>query len=105
LFLLVSYFSCAFFLFVVEAMAIAVDPASVKEFLPAVLVLLHDVADCMLETENTVVDGGEDSDDPPIPPVTRVHDTLVDMNMVIASILHDFRLAHARTILDEELGF
>jgi hypothetical protein len=34
-----------------------------------------------------------------------VHDTLVDMNTVIAYVLHDFRLVHARTILDEELGF
>jgi hypothetical protein len=36
---------------------------------------------------------------------TRVHNALVDMNTIIASVLHDFRLAHARTILDNELGF
>jgi hypothetical protein len=34
-----------------------------------------------------------------------VHDALVNMNSIIASVLHDFRVAHARTILDEELGF
>jgi hypothetical protein len=37
--------------------------------------------------------------------VTRVHDTLVDMNTIVSSVLHDFWLAHARTILDAELGF
>jgi hypothetical protein len=30
---------------------------------------------------------------------------LLDMNTIIASVLHDFRLAHARTVLDNELGF
>jgi hypothetical protein len=36
---------------------------------------------------------------------TRVHNALVDMNTIIASVLHNFRLVHACTILDEELGF
>jgi hypothetical protein len=86
-------------------MATALDPASVDEFLPAVLILLRNVADCMFDTEMLAVDGGEDSDEPPLRPVTRLHDTLMDMNTVIASVLHDFRLAHSRTILDDELGF
>ena len=86
-------------------MATSLEPASVDEFLPAVLVLLWNVADSMFDTEMVAIDGGEDSDEPPLRHVTRMHDTLTDMNTVIASVLHDFRLAHSRTILDEELGF
>jgi hypothetical protein len=41
-------------------MATAIDPANVEEFLPAVLVLLRNVTDCMLETKNAVLDDGED---------------------------------------------
>ena len=86
-------------------MATSLDPASIDEFLLTVLVMLRNVADCMFDTELLEVDGGEDFDEPPLRHVTRVHDTLTDMNTVIASVLHDFRLAHLRTILDEELGF
>jgi hypothetical protein len=39
---------------------------------------------------------------PPLSRVIRVHGALVDMNTVVAATLHDFRLAHARTIVDEE---
>ena len=67
-------------------MAIALDLASVDEFLPTVLILLWNVVDCMLDTEMLVVDGGEDSNEPPLYPVTRVHDTLMDVNTVITSI-------------------
>ena len=37
--------------------------------------------------------------------VAQVHDTLVSMNSIIASVLHDFRIAHATTLLDQELGW
>ena len=36
---------------------------------------------------------------------TRVHNALVDMNTIIVFVLHGFRLAHAKIILDDELGF
>jgi hypothetical protein len=36
---------------------------------------------------------------------TKAHDALVDMNMIVKSVLHDFWLAHVRCILDKELGF
>jgi hypothetical protein len=37
--------------------------------------------------------------------VIRVHESFLNMNTIIASVLHDFRLAIAKTILDNELGF
>jgi hypothetical protein len=43
--------------------------------------------------------------DPLVSRMTKVHAALVDMNTIFVSVLHDFRLAHAKTILDEELGF
>ena len=35
----------------------------------------------------------------------KVHSALVDMNTILTSMLHDFQMAQARCILDEELGF
>jgi hypothetical protein len=83
-----------------------VDSAKIKEFLPAVVVLLKNVADSMVESEEALAasDNGP-FDGPPRSRVTRVHDALVDMNTIITSVLHDFILAHARCILYEELGF
>jgi hypothetical protein len=84
-------------------MATGVDPQNVQSFLPAVVVLLNNIADSLVEPESAV---SESSDEAPLlSRVTRVHNTLVDMNSVVASVLHEFRFAHARTILDEELGF
>jgi hypothetical protein len=87
----------------IAVMAAHVDPSNVEEFLPVVVVLLKHVANALVETEEA---GAGPSDvHPPFSRVTRVHDALVDMNTIVASVLHDFRLAHVRTILDEELGF
>jgi hypothetical protein len=45
----------------------------------------------MVEIQTAII---ENSNGPPVSRVTRVHDTFVDMNTVIASVLHDFKLAH-----------
>ena len=72
-------------------MATAVDSANVEEFLPAVVVLLKNVADSMEESEEADIGGDSDaSASVPVSRVTRVHDTLVDMNTIITSVLHDF---------------
>jgi hypothetical protein len=86
-----------------EAMAAHVDPANLEEFLPVVAVLLKNVAESLAETDKALAAAADVV--PPVSRVTRVHAALVDMNTILASVLHDFRLAHARTILDEELGF
>jgi hypothetical protein len=84
------------------AMDVHADPANVEEFLP-VVVLLKNVADSLLETEEALAAAVY------VPPVvsrvTRVHTALVDMNVIVSAVLHDFRLTHARIIADEELGF
>jgi hypothetical protein len=87
-------------------MATTVDPANVEEFLPAVVVLLKNVADSMLDSEDAALasDAGVGAAAPPTC-ATKVHEALVDMNTIVTSVLHDFRLAHARCILDDELGF
>jgi hypothetical protein len=84
-------------------MAAPVNMGDVEAFLSTVIVLLKNVVDSLLETEDSVPSSDEDYQPPSC--VTRVHDVLVDMHTVIASVLYDFRLAHYRTILDEELGF
>jgi hypothetical protein len=83
-------------------MADPCDPSNVEEFLPAIVVLLKNVVDSMVNGDAAVSSSNEG---PSSSHATRVHNALVDMNAIIASVLHDFRLAHARTILDEELGF
>ena len=79
------------------------NTVDVEAFLHAVLVLLKNVADSLVETEDSLPSSDDNSH--PVPRVIRVHDVLVDMHVVIASVLHDFRLAHSRRILDDELGF
>lgn len=77
------------------------DPRNVAFFLPSLVLLLQNVVDTMFRP-------GED-----IPPdegdgavhVPQVHETLVNMNSIVASVLHDFRVAHAVTLLEQELGW
>jgi hypothetical protein len=87
-------------------MATGIDIADVQQFLPAVVVLLKNVADSMVDCEELVM--ASDDDDAAralLSCATKVHSALVDMNTILTSVLHDFRMAHARCILDEELGF
>jgi hypothetical protein len=89
--------------FFAVVMAGHVDAHTVQTFLPAVVVLLKNVADSLVETEEVLATSAGDSR--PQSRVTRVHDALVHMNTIVAAMLHDFRLGHARSILNEELGF
>ena len=75
----------------------------VEAFLPIVLILLKNVADSLVETEDSLPSSDDESQ--PLSHVICIHDVLVDMHIVIASVLHDFWLAHSRRILDEDLGF
>lgn len=85
------------------AMAGEVGTGNGEHFLPAVLVLLKNIVDSLVETEEVV---GASTDVSLLQShVMRVHNALVDMNIIIAALLHDFCLAHARTILDEKLEF
>ena len=84
-------------------MDVRVDPANVEEFLPVVAVLLKNVADSLVNMEVALAAAADVH--PTMSHVTRVHGALVDMNTILSSILHDFRVAHANTIMDEELGF
>jgi hypothetical protein len=87
-------------------MAIGIESANVEEFILAVVVFLKIVVDSMVESEEADA-AGDNGASASVrgSRITRVHDTLVDMNTIITSVLHDFRLAYARCILDEELGF
>jgi hypothetical protein len=86
-------------------MATALDLANMEDFLPAIVVLMKNATDSLVETQNTILECNEESQALGGNHVTRVHAALVDMNTIVASVLHNFRLAHARTILDEELGY
>jgi hypothetical protein len=84
-------------------MASLTDPTDVEGFLLAVVLLLKNVADSIVENNEALVNAEGNVSIPNR--VTRVHGSLVNMNTIIASVLHDFRLFHARVILDGELGF
>ena len=85
------------------AMAREVSTRNGEYFLPIIVVLFKNVVDSLAGTEEVLAAFADVS--PPQSHILRVHDALVDMNIVIAAILHDFHLVHARTILDKELGF
>jgi hypothetical protein len=79
------------------------DPADVEGFLPVVVVLLKNVADSIVDSTDAVLESEGDASS--VNHVTRIHESLVNMNTIMASVLHDFRLSHARAVLDNELGF
>jgi hypothetical protein len=86
-------------------MANTIDLVNVEKFLPTIVVLMKNAVESMVDYEsaiNPVVGAGDALQ---VSRVCQIHETLVDMNTIIVSVLHDFRLAHARTILDKELGF
>lgn len=77
------------------------DPQNVAFFLPSLVLLLQNVVDTMFRPEDVIPpDEGDGSVE-----VAHVHETLVNMNSILASVLHDFRIAHATTLLDQELGW
>lgn len=78
-----------------------VDPQNVACFLPSLVLLLQNVVDSMFRPEDTIPpDEGDASGE-----IGQVHDTLINMNSIIASVLHDFRIVHATSLLDQELGW
>lgn len=82
-------------------MAPSPDSSNVAFFLPSLVLLLQNVVDTMFRPLETVPpDEGEIHVN-----VSDVHETLQNMHTIIASVLHDFRLAHASTLLDTELGW
>ena len=77
------------------------DPENVAYFLPSVVLLLQNVVDTMLRPRDEVPpDEREGSVD-----VSQVHEALINMNSIVASVLHDSRIVHATTLLDQELGW
>jgi hypothetical protein len=97
------FFGRSLFQVGILGMASFAGPADVEDFLPAVVILLKNVADSLVETNQSLLESAGDGS--MVNRVTRVHESLVNMNTILASMLHDFRLSHARAILDDELGF
>jgi hypothetical protein len=84
-------------------MATHADPANLDAFLPAAVVLLQNIVDSMVVTGDAVP--ASIGDALASSRAMQVHHALIDMNTIVAFVLHDFRLAHARIVLDDELGF
>ena len=84
-------------------MASLADLADVEGFLSTVVLLLKNVTNSIVENNEALVDG--DGDVSILNRVTRMHDSLVNINTIIASIFHGFKLSHMRAILDEDLNF
>ena len=77
------------------------DPRNVAFFLPSLVLLLQNVVDSMFRPGDVIPpDEGEGGVD-----VGMVHEALVNMNTIVASVLHDFRVVHAATLLDQELSW
>jgi hypothetical protein len=70
------------------AMANLVDPANLEDFLLAVVVLLKNIAASMVESSAAILDG--EADAPLGHRVIRVHESLLNMNTIFASVLQDF---------------
>jgi hypothetical protein len=77
-----------------------IDPVNITFFLPSLLLLLHNVVGTMLRPVD-VVSLDKDSVDVD---VFHVEEALLSMNTIVASVLYDFRLAHAFELIEQELG-
>ena len=75
------------------AMASLIDPVDVEGSLPTVIVLLKNVIDSIVDNNEALIESDEDASI--VNRVTRVHESLVHMNTIIALVLHGFRLSHA----------
>lgn len=77
------------------------DPRNVAFFLPSLVLLLQNVVDTMFRPGDEIPpDEGDGAVD-----VSEVHETLINMNSIVASVLHDFRVAHVVTLLDHDLSW
>lgn len=77
-----------------------VDPIEVAKFLRAVVLLLQNVVLMMSATEEALAS----YDGISAPFMLQVHDVVVNIETIVSSVLHDFRLAHAYSLLGDELG-
>jgi hypothetical protein len=81
---------------------------SVNDDIPTILVMIKSVAD---NISAGYVESSSESESRGrrfagiSKAVLSVHDALVKTTVVVSLALHDFRLVHARVLLDEELGF
>ena len=74
-------------------------PVQCGNFLPSLVLLLQNVVDSMFRPVDSIPpDEGDGSVD-----VVQVHETLVNLNSIVASVLHDFSIVHASTLLDQGL--
>lgn len=83
-------------------MAPIIDLTQLTFFLPTLIILLQNVVDAIVDIE----DGLTFADDNPHAAISiaHVHKSVVDTNTMIVSVLHDFRIAHVNSILENGLG-
>lgn len=77
------------------------DPTNVAFFLPSLVLLLQNVVDTMFCPSEVVPPNEGDA----VVDAGQVHETLVNLHTIVASVLHDFQIVHATTLLDQELGW
>lgn len=76
-------------------------PDAVVPFITSVVVLLQNVVGTMFAAE----EGISSEDGRPTPIVADIHDTLVSMETIVSTALHDFRLRNATLLLGADIGF
>ena len=76
---------------------------NVEQFVHVVVILLKNIFDLTVDLEEAILASVDNVHRRTR--ASRVHIALVYMNTIITSVLHNFRVAHARTIVDDELGF
>ena len=70
-------------------------------FLPIVHLMLQNIAEIFnFHNDNPPINDAIDDSN-----VGSVHQTLVDMEIIVASVLHDFRPQNVGAILPEDLGW
>jgi hypothetical protein len=76
------------------------EPEEVVGFLTSLIIFLRNIHMDMMPTEQN-----QDDTTMEMQPFHRVHNTVQQMDRIVSSILHDFRISNAETLLDKELGF
>ena len=75
--------------------------AAAEQFLPALVVLLKNAVEGMFPLDSHQ----HDEDGVPNFAMDAIHRTLMDMNSIVADVLHDFRLQHSLVLLPSYLGW
>ena len=97
-------FSCSLFTFL-SPLSMSMLNAKVSEevvpFVSSLVIILQNMEGTMFGSE----EASACKDGKQTPTLSQMHETLVNMDTIVSSVLHDFRISNASALLGAEVGY